>query len=157
MAVIRFALRFQWTGIVRMAAGLLGGRAPANVPNETLNARAAFVPTSAAAAFEEMNSTASTLAEAGSFRNLDARPIAVLTHNETLTDAALKSQGMSRLDGEKLKGVWLDLQNEIASWSSRSTHRILDDSGHYIQFDRPDAIVTAIREVVDGVRSESSR
>jgi hypothetical protein len=99
----------------------------------------------------------STLAEAGTFRNLGARPVAVLTHNQSLTDAVLKRQGMSKLDGEKFNNLLLDLQNDMASWSSRSTHRVLNDTGHYIQFDRPDAVVTAIREVVDGVRSDESR
>jgi pimeloyl-ACP methyl ester carboxylesterase len=155
MAVTRVALRLQWTGIVRLGAGLLGG--PPNVPNETVKTSTAFAPKSAAAAIAEMNSTSSTLAEAGTFRSLGARPVAVLTHNESLTDAALKRQGMSKLEGEKPNSIFLDLQNDIASWSSRSTHRILDNTGHYIQFDRPDAVVTAIREVVDGVRSDASR
>jgi hypothetical protein len=38
------------------------------------------------------------------------------------------------------------IENDIASWSSRSTHRIV--CGHGIQFDRPDAVVAAILEVV---------
>jgi len=156
MAVTRVALRLRWTGIVRLGAGL-GGPTPPNVPSETVKTRTVFAPKSAAAVIAEMNSASSTLAEAGTFRNLGARPVAVLTHNESLTDDALKKQGMSKLEGEKLNSVWLDLQNDIASWSSRSTHRILGDAGHYIQFDRPDAVVTAIREVVDGVRSDAPR
>jgi hypothetical protein len=156
MAVTRVALRLQWTGIVRLGAGLCTPTPP-NVPSETVKTRTVFAPKSAAAVIAEMDSASSTLAEAGTFRNLGARPVAVLTHNESLTDDALKKQGMSKLEGERLNSVWLDLQNDIASWSSRSTHRILGDAGHYIQFDRPDAVVTAIREVVDGVRSDAPR
>ncbi len=65
--------------------------------------------------------------------------------------------GLSKAEGERLDSVRLELQNDMASWSSRSTHRVLNDAGHYIQFDRPDAVVTAIREVVDGARSGGSR
>lgn len=38
-----------------------------------------------------------------------------------------------------------------------STHRILNDAGHYIQFDRPDAVIAAIQEVVQSIRTETSR
>jgi pimeloyl-ACP methyl ester carboxylesterase len=155
VAVTGVALRLRWTGVVRL--GALLGRTPPNVPSETVKIGKLFASKSVAAAIAEKDSMPSTLAEAGTFRNLGARPIAVLTHNESLTDAILKRQGMSRLEGDKLGSIWLDLQNDMASWSSRSTHRVLDDTGHLIQFDRPDAVVTAIREVVDGVRSEASR
>jgi pimeloyl-ACP methyl ester carboxylesterase len=153
----RVAVNLRWTGVVRLAALLRGCHAPPNVPCETVKISTIFASKSVAAATAEKDSMPSTLAEAGTFRNLGARPIAVLTHNESLTDAVLKRLGMSKLEGEKLDNLWLDLHNDMASWSSRSTHRVLDDAGHYIQFDRPDAVVTAIREVVDGVRSEASR
>jgi hypothetical protein len=77
------------------------------------------------------------MAEAGTFRNLGERPVAVLTHIEPLTDAVLRRQRMSRPEVEKLRSLWLDLQNDIASWSSRSTHRVSNDAEHLIQFDRP--------------------
>jgi pimeloyl-ACP methyl ester carboxylesterase len=157
VAVTAVALHLRWTGVVRLGALLLGGHAPANVPSETVKIGGVFASKSAAAAIAEKDSLPSTLAEAGTFRNLGARPVAVLTHNEPLTDAVLKRQRMSRPEAERLSSLWLDLQNDIASWSSRSTHRVLNDAGHLIQFDRPDAVVTAIREVVDGVRSEASR
>ena len=69
----------------------------------------------------------------------------------------LKIAGLSKGEDEKVAGVWLDLQNDIASWSSRSSHRILNDAGHYIQFDRPDAVIAAIQEVVECIRSEAPR
>jgi len=33
----------------------------------------------------------------------------------------------------------------------------VSNAGHFIQFDRPSVVVTAIREVVDNVRTDSSR
>jgi hypothetical protein len=137
-----------------LGALLFGGRAPPNVPSETVKIRAAFASKSVSAAVAEKDSMPSTLVEAGTFRNLGARPVAVLTHNESLTDAVLKR---NQAGGEKLNDLRLNLQNDIASWASRSTHRVVNDAGHLIEFDRPDAVMTAIRRVVDGVRSEASR
>ena len=71
-----------------------------------------------------------------------------------VSKALLKGTGLSMEEGEKLDSVRLALQNDLASWSSHSKHRILDNANHYIQFDRPDAVVTAIRDVVDDVRSD---
>ena len=136
---------------------LLHGRTPPNMPRETAEIMVAFAPTSAAAAIAEAITRDSSSAEAGKFRDLGARPVAVLTHGRPVTDAELKRQGMSRQDGEASDRIWLDLQNDMASWSSRSTHRVLSDASHFIQLDRPDAVVAAVREVVDGARSEGAR
>lgn len=47
--------------------------------------------------------------------------------------------------------IWLELQEELAGLSTNSTHIILEDSGHIIQKDRPDAIIDAIREMLEMV------
>jgi pimeloyl-ACP methyl ester carboxylesterase len=47
----------------------------------------------------------------------------------------------------------LDLHRDLLRMSSRSRHRVVDGSGHFIQVDRPEAVVAAIREVVEGQRS----
>jgi pimeloyl-ACP methyl ester carboxylesterase len=156
MATIsRVASKLSWTGIVRLGAYLLARGA--NVPGETVQASKAFASKSFAPALAEFDAIPSTLDEAGSFRTLGARPVVVLTQTRPISEAVLKGTGLSMAEGEKLAGVRLELQNDMASWSSRSTHRLLDDTGHNIQFDRPDAVVTAVREVVDSVRSGASR
>jgi len=43
-------------------------------------------------------------------------------------------------------------QAELAALSSRGVQRPVPDSGHYIQFDRPDAVIAAIEEVVTAAR-----
>ncbi|TDX68774.1 hypothetical protein EDE05_1041, partial [Neorhizobium sp. R1-B] len=40
--------------------------------------------------------------------------------------------------------------------STRSRHQLVADSGHYIQFTRPDVVIAAILEVVDTVRVENN-
>jgi hypothetical protein len=41
----------------------------------------------------------------------------------------------------------------MATWSSRGTQRTIGDSGHYIPNDDPQAVVAAVRTVVEDVRS----
>ena len=151
----KFATHLSWTGVVRLGALFLVGGP--NMPNETIKISKAFTSNSLAAALAEMHAMPATLDEAGTFRNLGDRPIVVLTHMRPTPEGSLKAAGLSTTEGEKLDSVWLDLQNDMSSWSSRSTHRIVSDAGHGIQFDRPSVVVTAIREVVDNVRTNSSR
>jgi len=49
------------------------------------------------------------------------------------------------------------MQNELAQLSSRSTHVIAKNSGHYIQIDRPDLVIEAIHRVVDQPPQADSR
>jgi pimeloyl-ACP methyl ester carboxylesterase len=46
----------------------------------------------------------------------------------------------------------LELHRDLLYMSSRSRHQIVDDSGHFIQLDRPEVVAAAIREVVEGHR-----
>ena len=153
--IARVASTLSWTGIVRLGADLSAGGV--NMPSETVQVSKAFASKSLGPMGAEFDAIASTLDQAGSFRTLGARPVVVLTHMMPISEASLKDTGLSRAQGETLAGVRLELQNDMASWSSRSTRRVLDNSGHNIQFDRPNAVVTAIRDVVDIVRSDASR
>jgi hypothetical protein len=49
---------------------------------------------------------------------------------------------------------WQELQDDQASWSSRSLHQLVTDSTHYIQVIRPQVVIDAVREVVDAVRQK---
>lgn len=44
--------------------------------------------------------------------------------------------------------LWVELHDDIASLSTRGVNEIIPDTGHYIQFDRPAAVIDAIRHVV---------
>lgn len=48
--------------------------------------------------------------------------------------------------------TWLALQDELATLSSNSVHKIIEGSTHYIQVDAPYAVVQAVGEVVAAVR-----
>lgn len=82
--------------------------------------------------------------EAGS---LDPRPIVVLTAG-TGPSLPGASDDLNRV----MRETWLTLQAELAALSSRSDHRVIDGAGHNIHGDRPDALVEAVRDVLDQVR-----
>jgi pimeloyl-ACP methyl ester carboxylesterase len=48
--------------------------------------------------------------------------------------------------------IWLDLHKEYLKLSSDSKQVIVEDSDHFVMYDRPDTIIQAIRERVDEVR-----
>jgi pimeloyl-ACP methyl ester carboxylesterase len=47
---------------------------------------------------------------------------------------------------------WWALQSSLAALSSQSTHLLVPGSGHFIQRDAPEAVVAAIRQVLDMAR-----
>ena len=61
-------------------------------------------------------------------------PLAILTRAGDTSDANYR--------------IWLDLQNELATRSPGASHVTADRSGHYIQNDRPDLVIAAVRQVL---------
>jgi len=54
---------------------------------------------------------------------------------------------------EKQREIWINvLQLEEAHLSTRGKQIIVLDSGHMIPFERPDAVVSAIKEVWSALR-----
>ena len=53
--------------------------------------------------------------------------------------------------------VWSELQGELTALSAKSDQRVIDNAGHYIQFDNPTAVIRAIQDVVRSTRSTDSR
>jgi pimeloyl-ACP methyl ester carboxylesterase len=141
--------KLSWTGIPRLVASFARKRgATSAVPPRTREISLAFLPTSLGPMLSERDAFSTTLDEAGAYRNLGARPVVVLTHGKpgTWTD-------MSKAEAEKLETTWREMQEDIATWSSHGTQTTISDAGHYIPNDDPDAVIAAIRKVVDDVRS----
>ncbi|MCI0348227.1 MAG: alpha/beta hydrolase [Acidobacteriales bacterium] len=49
-------------------------------------------------------------------------------------------------------GQPLEAQKELASLSSQGEHRMIPDCGHWVHLDRPDAVIQAVKEVLERVR-----
>jgi len=48
----------------------------------------------------------------------------------------------------QIQQTWLELQDELASLSTDSTHLIAEGSGHAIHLDRPDLVVEAVERLL---------
>ncbi|MCL6708941.1 alpha/beta hydrolase [Pseudomonas sp. R2.Fl] len=150
---MQIASNLAWTGIIRLMATADGAH---DVPVHVTEKAKAFISTSLAAVVSENSNVDRTLREAGGLRTLGDRPLVVLTAMAPLSNDALKAENMSRHDDTRRRGVWRKLHEDESSWSTRSRHQLLADSGHYIQFARPDVVVAAILEVVNTVRLENT-
>ncbi len=149
--MMRVAALLSWTGIVRVALPASAG--PAHEPVQAVKAMVAFAPTSLGPMIKESDAIDSTMAQAGSFRQLGDRPMVVLTANKPMAKETMNALKITPEQAVKFQALWRTLHDEEASWSSRSQHQVVDDATHYIQFDRPDVVIAAVRSVVDSVRA----
>jgi hypothetical protein len=76
----------------------------------------------------------------------------VLTGTRKLSTDELRAAGMSQEQEIQMQTLWEKLQADLATWSTRSRREIVPDASHSIQFDRPDVVIKAVREVVMDVR-----
>jgi len=91
--------------------------------------------------FDESVEVPNTLAQAGQYENLGTIPLIVLA-------SARPSSVSSPVDGRDLQDTWLELQQELTLLSENSEIKLLEESGHYIQFDQPEVVIEAIHKVV---------
>ena len=89
-------------------------------------------------------------------RPLGDRPLVVLTALRPLGANELAQMQISERQGAAMRAIWDTLHVEEAAWSTRGRHVRVPDSGHYLQFDRPDLVIAAVREVVDHVRGRAA-
>lgn len=85
--------------------------------------------------------------QAGRTGLLGNRPVVVLTAGVPLTMPGVSAEGNAAM-----RRTWVELHEELAGLSTNSDHRIVEGAGHYVHEDRPEAVVTAIRDVVTAVR-----
>ncbi len=81
--------------------------------------------------------------------SLGDRPLIVVTRGRPAEPSAL---GLPPDVAVHVEEVWQDLQQDLATLSTTSTHIIAEESGHFIHKDQPDLVVDAIRHVVDVAR-----
>ncbi|MBS0374635.1 MAG: alpha/beta hydrolase [Proteobacteria bacterium] len=83
-------------------------------------------------------------------RSFGDRPLVVLTQSpETVRDYP----GLTAAQVGAQNALWSRMHEELAALSTRGEHRIVAGSGHYIQKDRPDVVIEAIRRVVEDRRA----
>ena len=150
MAGPKLGAALAWMGVPRLVAGSIGHP---QAPARANAAMSAYLPTSLGPMLDEQAAIDQTFEDAGALRSLGDRPLVVLTAAAPLKAADLAALKLTNEQGQRLQSVWLDLHDDEASWSSHSRQVRLQDSHHYIQFERPDAVIDAVREVVESIRT----
>jgi pimeloyl-ACP methyl ester carboxylesterase len=150
--ILKFANAITWTGVPRL---VMSHGESGNIPLQAKAAEDAYVSRSLGSTLQESEALDATFAAAGRLRDLADRPLVVLTAGKPIPPDALKSLQLTVEQGRQIQTVWKGLHDEEASWSHHSRHEVVPDSTHYIQFDRPDVVIAAVREVVGDVRSGS--
>jgi pimeloyl-ACP methyl ester carboxylesterase len=146
---LKIADALSWTGITRVLAAR---SAEPGVPARAKAIQDAYMSHSVAALKDEQSGIASTLVAAGQLRDLGDRPLVVLTALKPFDEVTLKAMQLTAAQGLEIQRVWVQLHDDQASWSRRSRSQTVTDSSHYIQFDRPDVVIQAVKDVVDQVQ-----
>jgi pimeloyl-ACP methyl ester carboxylesterase len=146
----KVAAAFAWTGLIRAAMPRDRGN---KIPKPVQAAMNAYAPTSLGPMLAESDGMTATMEEAGTFRQLGDRPVVVLTAMAPMDTNAMKTLKMDSAAAAQFQGLWKTMHDDEASWSSRSEHILVPDATHYIQVDRPDIVIAAVRRVVGMVRT----
>lgn len=149
--LIKIGVALNWTGVIRAFTSLYA-RDPKQPEHDDL-AMKAYISTSLGAMLKEQAALEQTLAEAGTFRKLGDRPLFVLTAMKPLPVEALAELKWSEEQAKQSQEAWKQMHVEQAAWSTNSQHQLVPDANHYIQFDRPDVVIAAVRWVVEQVRT----
>jgi pimeloyl-ACP methyl ester carboxylesterase len=145
----------NWTGVVRAVAAFY--EKDLNVSDRDFHAIKAYIPTSLGSMLKEEDAFDETLAEAGTFRQLGDRPHLVLTAMAPESEQTLAYWKITAGQAKQYQDIKKQMSDEQAAWSSQSQHQLVPDANHYIQFDRPDVVIAAVRSVVEMVRVNQAR
>lgn len=100
----------------------------------------------------EMKSFSQSAAEAGTVTSFGDIPLVVLSHDPDKPSAEFPPE-LAKSTNE----AWEKMQEELAHLSTRGTQSIAKNSSHYIQLDRPELVIEAVRGVVEQARQPSER
>lgn len=151
--VVRIGAALAWTGLVRI---LPAGASPISWPRAAIEGPTAFLPVSVRALLHEVAAVPTTLASVRTVRDLEDRPLIVLTAAHEQSPADLDAMGLTAAEGVRVQKVTRALHVDEATWSRVGRHEVVPKASHYIQFDHPQVVVRAVREVVEAVRATRS-
>jgi pimeloyl-ACP methyl ester carboxylesterase len=96
----------------------------------------------------EMKAFSESAAQTAATGSLGDLPLAVLSHDPDKPSADLPADL-----AKPTNDAWEKMQEELARLSTRGTQTIARNSSHYIQIDRPEIVIDAVRKVVEQARS----
>jgi pimeloyl-ACP methyl ester carboxylesterase len=78
-------------------------------------------------------------------------PLVVLTYARP---TAQGFPGVTPEQATRIEGLWLDLQRDLVSRSSRGRLVVAEKGGHYVHLEEPGLVIQAIRDVVAAGRQK---
>ncbi len=96
----------------------------------------------------ELKAFPESAAQAAAAGSLGDIPLTVVSHDPDKPSSDLPAD-LARPTSD----AWEKMQEDLARLSSKGTQTIAKNSGHYIQIDRPEAVVDAVRSVVEQARA----
>jgi pimeloyl-ACP methyl ester carboxylesterase len=100
----------------------------------------------------EMSAFPDSAAETAQTGSLSDLPLAVLSHDPDKPSSDLPPD-LAKSTNE----AWEKMQEQLAHLSTRGTQTVAKNSSHYIQIDRPDVVIDAVRNVVGQARQAQSQ
>jgi pimeloyl-ACP methyl ester carboxylesterase len=94
----------------------------------------------------DVAASAAQVRDAGALGDL---PLVVLSQSSDSNPIGLPAEVKTTVNQ-----VWQELQTELASLSTNSTHIVASKAGHFIQEDEPELVIEAIRQLVETARSQ---
>jgi pimeloyl-ACP methyl ester carboxylesterase len=95
----------------------------------------------------ELKAISESAAQTGATGSLGDLPLVVLSHDPNTPQLDLPEDLV-----KPTNEAWEQMQEELTHLSTRSKHVIAKNSGHYIQLDRPDVVIEAVRSLVEQSR-----
>jgi pimeloyl-ACP methyl ester carboxylesterase len=139
------------TGLWRLVVPLFVPPRPPNLtPREQMigDTILAYWPLSMHALAAEISSVDQTARQVPVPGDLTPRPIIVLSRSDFAVELG-DPEGLI----EETRTAWMEMQSELAELSSNSRHRIVPNTSHEVQIDAPEAVIGAISEVVNTIRT----
>ncbi|WP_428684950.1 alpha/beta fold hydrolase [Sphingopyxis sp.] len=151
-----------WTGIVRF---LISRSEKPKLPNaadsrklgDALVISAAYGSRSIRGSTSELDGFDDTMDDARAVHSFGNRPLIVLTAMAPFKPEQMEGLGLKPEQAARFKQEWKTLHAEQAAFSTRGRQQLVPDATHYIQVDRPDVVIAAVKEVVDEVRADDAR
>lgn len=100
----------------------------------------------------EMSAFPESAAETAQTGSLSDLPLAVLSHDPDKPSGDLPPD-LAKPTNE----AWEKMQEELAHLSPRGTQTVAKNSAHYMQIDRPDVVIDAVRNIIEQARPAQSQ
>jgi pimeloyl-ACP methyl ester carboxylesterase len=117
----------------------------------------AFAPSSESTFTKEVSNYSNGLKQVSPLRNFGNRPMFVLgniVNYLEMSDEQLTSSGINRDIAQAVMEQDRYMFNDQASWSSNSKLTLFHNTSHYIQFEKPTEVISAVEIIVGKVKRQ---